>query len=56
VIRCGVFRGWPVLSSHFSPGLAPQVRQRICSRVLVRIATFCPPQSDRRGATGRQGL
>lgn len=25
--RCGVFRGWPVLSSHFSPGFAPHVGQ-----------------------------
>jgi hypothetical protein len=27
--RCGAFRSWPVLSSHFSPGFAPQVGQRI---------------------------
>ena len=26
--RCGSVRGRPVLSSHFSPGLAPQVGQR----------------------------
>ena len=26
--RCGSVRGSPVLSSHFSPGLAPQVGQR----------------------------
>jgi len=26
--RCGFVRGMPVLSSHFSPGLAPQVEQR----------------------------
>jgi hypothetical protein len=26
--RCGSVRGWPVVSSHFSPGLAPQVGQR----------------------------
>jgi len=29
--RCGSARGWPVLSSHFSPGAAPQVGQRILS-------------------------
>jgi len=26
--RCGSVRGSPVLNSHFSPGLAPQVGQR----------------------------
>ena len=26
--RCGLMRGSPVLSSHFSPGLAPHVEQR----------------------------
>lgn len=26
--RCGLVRGKPVLSSHLSPGLAPQVMQR----------------------------
>ena len=26
--RCGLVRGSPVVSSHFSPGLAPQVGQR----------------------------
>jgi hypothetical protein len=26
--RCGSVRGNPVLSSHFSPGFAPQVGQR----------------------------
>ena len=26
--RCGSVRGIPVLSSHFSPGLAPHVEQR----------------------------
>src|ERR1700688_1035347 len=34
--RCGKTRGFPVLSSHFSPGLAPQVGQRTlftCLRV-----------------------
>jgi hypothetical protein len=34
--RCGSVRGWPVESSHFSPGAAPQVGQRtasICSGV-----------------------
>jgi hypothetical protein len=29
--RCGVLRGWPVPSSHFSPGFAPQVGQRIAN-------------------------
>ena len=29
--RCGSARGWPVVSSHFSPGAAPQVGQRIAS-------------------------
>jgi hypothetical protein len=29
--RCGSVRGWPVVSSHFSPGAAPQVGQRIAS-------------------------
>src|SRR6266446_5599561 len=29
--RCGVFRGWPVLSSHFSPGFDPQVGQWIAN-------------------------
>jgi hypothetical protein len=33
--RCGSVRGRPVLSSHFSPGLAPQVGQRI-----VRVCSF----------------
>src|SRR5216684_2143911 len=27
--RCGAFLGWPVLSSHFCPGFAPQVGQWI---------------------------
>jgi hypothetical protein len=26
--RCGSVRGWPVVSSHLSPGFAPQVGQR----------------------------
>jgi len=29
--RCGSVRGWSVVSSHFSPGAAPQVGQRISS-------------------------
>jgi hypothetical protein len=29
--RCGVFRGCPVLSSHFSSGLAPQVGHGIAN-------------------------
>jgi hypothetical protein len=29
--RCGEVRGWPVLSSHFCPGAAPQVGQRMAS-------------------------
>ena len=29
--RCGLLRGWPVLSSHFSPGAAPKVGQRTAS-------------------------
>jgi hypothetical protein len=33
--RCGAVRGWPVLSSHFSPGLAPQVGHR-----TARIGSF----------------
>jgi len=28
---CGPLGGWPVLSSHFSPGVAPQVGQRTAS-------------------------
>jgi hypothetical protein len=39
--RCGSVRGSPVLSSHFSPGLAPQVGQRTvrAGTGLVFIAT-----------------
>jgi len=33
--RCGEVRGWPVLSSHFSPRLAPQVGHR-----MARIGSF----------------
>ena|SRR5947207_2312066 len=29
--RCGLVRGWPVLSSHFSPGAAPHVGHRLAS-------------------------
>jgi len=39
--RCGSVRGRPVLSSHFSPGLAPQVGHRTvsaCSRLAVMTA------------------
>ena len=32
--RCGSVRGSPVLSSHFSPGAAPQVGQRTASICL----------------------
>ena len=28
---CGSVRGWPLVSSHFSPGAAPQVGQRTVS-------------------------
>jgi hypothetical protein len=41
--RCGSVRGMPVLSSHFSPGLAPHVEQRTirgCS-FFAFIATSC---------------
>jgi hypothetical protein len=33
--RCGSVRGWPVVSSHFSPGAAPQVGQRMASICFV---------------------
>lgn len=33
--RCGILRGNPVLNSHFAPGAAPHVGQRIAS-------DFCP--------------
>jgi hypothetical protein len=32
--RCGSVRGWPVPSSHFSPGAAPQVGQRTASTLF----------------------
>jgi hypothetical protein len=38
---CGSVRGWPVLSSHFSPGLAPQVGQRT-ARACFRLAVIAP--------------
>jgi hypothetical protein len=49
--RCGSVRGMPVLSSHFSPGLAPHVEQRTirgCS-FFAFIATSCSvPQAQQR--------
>jgi hypothetical protein len=33
--RCGLVRGRPVLSSHFSPGFAPHVGQRTASASFV---------------------
>jgi hypothetical protein len=41
--RCGSVRGWPVLSSHFSPGLAPHVGQRtvMVTFFLAFIAASC---------------
>src|SRR5439155_9568326 len=40
--RWGVLRGWPVLSSHFSPGFAPQVGQRgIGLTRVLPIPTVC---------------
>ena len=42
--RCGVFRGWPVLSSHFSPGFVPQGGHRtanICFGLLFTVAPLC---------------
>jgi len=46
--RCGSVRGRPVLNSHFSPGLAPQVGQRTaraCSffDFMGTQCTVCPP-------------
>jgi hypothetical protein len=38
--RCGVLRGWPVPSSHFSPGFAPHVGQRIANIRLARTSFF----------------
>ena len=41
--RCDVFRGRPVVSSHFSPGFAPQVGQGIAnigSAVLFFISVW----------------
>src|SRR5437588_8870151 len=41
--RWGSVRGCPVLSSHFSPGLAPQVGQRTAKAGIrfVFMATYC---------------
>src|ERR1700722_5730925 len=41
--RCGSVRGWPVLSSHFSPGFAPQVGQRTANAFFgsTFMATAC---------------
>jgi len=41
--RCGSVRGWPVLSSHFSPTLAPHVGQRTASTCfgVAFIPTSC---------------
>ena len=38
--RCGVVRSCPVLSSHFSPGAAPQVGQRRAS-IFLGVSAFC---------------
>lgn len=51
--RCGVFRVWLVLSTHFSPGFAPQVAHGIANicfaetLVLLMLAAVC--QMQRRG-------
>src|SRR5260370_30336354 len=37
--RCGSVRGRPVLSSHFSPGAAPQVGQWTAS-ICFRLSSF----------------
>ena len=37
--RCDSVRGWPVVSSHFSPGAAPQVGQRTAS-ACFRLSSF----------------
>src|SRR3954465_3480617 len=48
--RCGSVRGCPVLSSHFSPGPAPQVGQRIACIflrvVFLAFMTFDIPQCE----------
>jgi hypothetical protein len=43
--RCGLVRGWPVLSSHFSPGAAPQVGHRTAS-IWLGLSSFVtqPPR------------
>jgi len=38
--RCGLVRGWPVASSHFSPGLAPQVGQWLASTCFALSSFF----------------
>ena len=49
--RCGSVRGWPVLSSHFFPGLAPQTGQRTAKACfsVVFIATDCASDSHKSG-------
>jgi hypothetical protein len=37
--RCGSARGWPVLSSHCSPGAAPQVGQKT-ARICFGLGSF----------------
>jgi len=49
--RCGLVRGSPVLSSHFSPGFAPQVGQRTtrASFSLAFMATRCAIAGQQNG-------
>jgi hypothetical protein len=52
--RCGSVRGCPVLSSHFSPGLAPQVGQRIAC-IFLRVGFLAFMTVIYRSAKGNSG-
>src|SRR5580658_6529507 len=41
--RCGLVRGWPVLSSHFSFGAAPHVGQETAS-ICLGLGFFVMPK------------
>jgi hypothetical protein len=53
--RCGVVRGWPVLSSHFCPGAAPQVGQRTASTSFGLSSFFIANLRHERGRFGYFG-
>src|SRR5580704_7121350 len=52
--RCGLLRGWPVLSWHLSPGAAPHVGQGIAS-ICCGVSSFFIAEGQYRKPCGGVG-